>query len=758
MNSIIQLVKKDIKSYFDQPTGFVLLVIFVVSTSYFFFRNALNIGEASLIPLFQIMPWFLSILVSATTMRLLAEEQRDGTLEILLTHPIVGWHIVFSKFLAGLIFSSIGIIITIGLPISLLSAGNLDIGAIIAQYIGAVLLTGSFVSIGIFTSSLTKNQIVAFIIGLSLILLLMIFGMPIITLAIPTFAANLLSELSPLTHFTGMVRGVLQLKDIIYFAAIISTFLTATYLSLKSKTLSHKSASYRNLQITVLCLVVISLSIGWFGRHIGGRIDLTASQLYTLSSATEQIVSELDDIVTITVFQSKQPPVQIAPITREVNHMLNDISAKSKGKVRIIRSYPDENPEDKIDAENHFIVPKQFQIETQGELKVTNGYLGLYMTYANKKEAITYIESLDGIEYRLMANLYRMTQKSPKTISFLTGHQEKERDAEMQSFRDILERHHSVETTDQSGSGQYLDLSLTDVLIIAGPQTQISLPEQDTINEYLSAGGKALILVDPIQIRQQTLEVIGENPTLEQYLREYGVQVNYDIVYDPTSNAKVQFASRNGVPVALQYPYWVRANTENSKISGGVETVVIPWSSSLELIPTSDKIYSPEFTNLIITTKNSVSGTIYSDLFPQQNMDNSIGDSLSESKSIAVAITGKRCPPLKPKCVIESQKPFRIIIATDSDWLGEYMVTNNGYRGHTELGANWIDWLTQENALISIRGKGKSVRQLTFDSDNHRNLVQYINIAGLPLILVALGIWRYIYRKSMNRRSYSNES
>ena len=127
--------------------------------------------------------------------------------------------------------------------------------------------------------------------------------MPIITLAIPTFAANLLSELSPLTPFTGMVRGVLQLKDIIYFAATISTFLTATYLSLKSKTLSHKSTSYRNLQITVLCLVLISLSIGWFGRHIGGRIDLTASQLYTLSNATEQIVSGLDDIVTITIFQ-----------------------------------------------------------------------------------------------------------------------------------------------------------------------------------------------------------------------------------------------------------------------------------------------------------------------------------------------------------------------------------------------------------------------------------------------------------------------
>ena len=153
MNSLIQLVKKDVRSYFDQPTGFILLVIFVGSTCYFFFRNALTVGEASLIPLFQIMPWFLSILVSASTMRLIAEEQRDGTLELLLTHPIIGWHIVLSKFLSGLIFSSIGILLTIGLPITLISAGNLDIGAIIAQYLGAILLTGAFVSIGVFTSS-----------------------------------------------------------------------------------------------------------------------------------------------------------------------------------------------------------------------------------------------------------------------------------------------------------------------------------------------------------------------------------------------------------------------------------------------------------------------------------------------------------------------------------------------------------------------------------------------------------------------------
>ena len=135
MRSFLALLKKDIKGYFDQPTGYILLIIFAAISAYLFFRTALVNGEASLRPLFDWMPWILTIFVPAATMRLIAEEQRDGTLEILFTQPIRGWNVLIAKFLVGLIFVSTGVIFTIGIPLALMTAGKLDLGAIFAQYL-----------------------------------------------------------------------------------------------------------------------------------------------------------------------------------------------------------------------------------------------------------------------------------------------------------------------------------------------------------------------------------------------------------------------------------------------------------------------------------------------------------------------------------------------------------------------------------------------------------------------------------------------
>ena len=128
MNSLIPLVKKDLRGYFDQPTGYILIVIFVGVISYlFFFVSAFNsTSEASVRDLFTLLPWLLALFVPASTMRLLAEEQRDGTLEILLTQPIRGWVVLAAKFVSGMVFVSVAIIATIGIPIALETVGNLE--------------------------------------------------------------------------------------------------------------------------------------------------------------------------------------------------------------------------------------------------------------------------------------------------------------------------------------------------------------------------------------------------------------------------------------------------------------------------------------------------------------------------------------------------------------------------------------------------------------------------------------------------------
>ena len=145
MNTFLALLRKDLKGYFDQPTGYVLLVIFVGVISWLFFRTALAAGsqDASLRALFDALPFILAIFIPAATMRLFAEELRDGTLELILTQPLRSWTVLGSKFASGLIFVTTGIILTIGIPLLLETSGNMDTGAIAAQYIGSVFFAGS---------------------------------------------------------------------------------------------------------------------------------------------------------------------------------------------------------------------------------------------------------------------------------------------------------------------------------------------------------------------------------------------------------------------------------------------------------------------------------------------------------------------------------------------------------------------------------------------------------------------------------------
>ena len=326
MRSLFTLVRRDLKSYFDQPTGYILLVIFSGLSSFLFFRQALITEEASLRALFSILPWILTVFIPAATMRLIAEEQRDGTLELLLTKPLRAWNVIASKFLTGWIFVGVGILFTIGIPISLQSAGDLDNGAVVAQYIGTIFLTASFVAIGLFTSSVTRNQIVSFVLAVTIIMVLMVGGLPLVTLALPSSAAVLIQDLSPLTHFSSIARGVLDLRDIVYFLALVSTFISATFLMIRGKSVSHRSHLYRNLQMGVGGLVIISVLVGWFGSSIQGRWDLTERKLYTLHPATEELLSELDDLVNIKLCTSEDPPIQISLLSRDVEDFLRDVS------------------------------------------------------------------------------------------------------------------------------------------------------------------------------------------------------------------------------------------------------------------------------------------------------------------------------------------------------------------------------------------------------------------------------------------------
>ncbi|HJO61033.1 MAG TPA: Gldg family protein, partial [SAR202 cluster bacterium] len=652
------------------------------------------------------------------------------------TQPIRGWIVLLAKFTSGLLFVSIAIVATIGIPLSLTSAGDLDWGASISQYIGSIFLAGCLVSIGLFTSSLTRNQIVSFILGLTVSMALMIMGLEIVAITLPSTAANLLQLLSPITHFDNIGRGIIDFRDILYFLSLISTFLCGTFMVMRSRTLSHKTPQYRNLQLGVAGFIILSILIGWFGTSIKGRLDLTEDKIFTLSPATEEIVGQLDDLLTIDVYMSKDPPVQVSPVSRDINDFLDDVESSSDGMVKIARHFPEDDEKALKKADNAGIPPIQFNVRSQGELQIKTGYMGLALTYLDKREVVPFIQSVDGFEYRLASLVNKMLddRSQKKIVAFLSGHQEMEISRELASFASVLNQQYQVITL-ATNEGIPIDLEDVDVLMITSPKSRIGETHRESIKNYITDGGKAFIAIEPVLVDfNQLAGIPNRDSSADFILSTFGISVESDLVFDLQSNETLAFGTGGAGNVYLPYPYWVKANVVDSKIGGEVSNVVMPWASTVGILDLPDSEYT--VSPLISTTEF---GSI------DMNLRNLRPNSPTFSET-----TGDNFVLSDLGVALEHSNGSRMVITGDADWISE---TATRFNSNVLLGLNIIDWLAQEDNLASVRSKVVSERNLVFSSDRHRNIVQYSNIGGVPLVFIILGLARFMQRRSKGFRN-----
>lgn len=231
MNVTTSIFRKEFRGQFSSPAGFVFLIAFLVLSAWLFFRIFFLVGQATLRPFFSFMPWLFLFFVPAAAMRAWAEERKLGTDEILLTLPIRDWEAVLGKFLAGLAFLALAIALTFPLAITVSALGDPDPGPMIGGYLGLTLLGAAYLAIALFASSLTENQIVAFIVGITLSFVLFIIGEDIVLIAAPQWAAPALRYLGLGQHFASITRGVIDSRDLIYYLSVIGFFL---YLNVKS--------------------------------------------------------------------------------------------------------------------------------------------------------------------------------------------------------------------------------------------------------------------------------------------------------------------------------------------------------------------------------------------------------------------------------------------------------------------------------------------------------------------------------------------
>jgi len=225
LKTIYALFKKELMGYFNSPIAYIFIGVFLVVGNWLFFKWFFVIGQASMRNYFSLLPWIFLFLSPALTMRLWAEEKRSGTIEFLLTLPVTTWQVVLAKFFGSLVFMFISLLLTISLPLTVASIGNVDFGPIIGSYIGALLLGGSYLSLGLFVSSLTKNQIIAFILSLGACFFAFMIGEGFVLAGAPGFLAPILKFLGLGSHFGNIAKGVIDSKDIIYYISFILIFL-----------------------------------------------------------------------------------------------------------------------------------------------------------------------------------------------------------------------------------------------------------------------------------------------------------------------------------------------------------------------------------------------------------------------------------------------------------------------------------------------------------------------------------------------------
>ncbi len=223
MNIIWIITKRELQSFFDSLIAYILLVLFLGISGFFtwlFGSDIFLIGQASLRAFFSIAYWTLFFFIPALTMRLLAEEKRSGTIELLLTKAVTDRQIIMGKFLSTLLLIAIALIFTLPYVITVASIGNMDTGGVICGYIGLLLMSGVYISIGLFTSSITQNQIVAFLLALFTGLLFhLIFDL--LAGSTTGITGQLFNMLSMRVHFESISRGVVDSSDLIYYLSLI---------------------------------------------------------------------------------------------------------------------------------------------------------------------------------------------------------------------------------------------------------------------------------------------------------------------------------------------------------------------------------------------------------------------------------------------------------------------------------------------------------------------------------------------------------
>src|SRR3989454_216881 len=518
------VARRELLTLVDQPTGYILLVVFVAVNDFLCFRQIELYGVATLRPMLDFLPWLLLFLVPAVTMRALAEDARSGTLEVVLAQPVTELELVLGKYLGALLFLWIALGLTLPIPLGLALGAPLQLGVVFAQYVGSALLTAGIAGVGLWASSVSKNQVTAFILAVGVTFLLVLVGLDPLLVGLPPRLGQVAGALGVLPHFTGITRGVIDLRDATYFLSLAALFLLLAYFALMRGKLTPRGATLRRLRLGTALVAVGVVVVNLLGRHIGGRLDLTPGGAFTLSRATKQVLGSLPDLVTIKLFASASPPSEMAFLKRDVDDLLRDYRAARPGHVRVAVRDPSADTAALREARQLGIPAVQFNVLGRSELQVKEGYLGVAVQYAEGVKTIPFVQEGSDLEYRLTSEIRALTQRERPVVG-LSETSDATSVRARRSFEALQEQLGRTYTARRLTLGDSAIAADVKVLVLIGAPDSLRGRQRERLETFFRRGGGALVMASGMALNAGTPVAFARPVAWNSVLKPYGVQI-----------------------------------------------------------------------------------------------------------------------------------------------------------------------------------------------------------------------------------------
>ncbi|WP_062058981.1 Gldg family protein [Cellvibrio sp. OA-2007] len=400
-HTITRVAKKEISLFFASPIAYLFLAAFAGVTLFTFFWGEAFFARdiADVRPLFEWMPLLLIFLASTLTMRMWSEERRSGTLEYVLTQPVPLWHFVVGKFLGCIALLVVALLITLPLPITVAILGDLDWGPVVAGYLATLLLGAAYLSIGLYVSSRSDNQIVSLIAAVAVCGIFYLLGSKAITNFFGTSASEWLRLLGTGSRFESITRGVIDVRDLYYYASLIVIFLALNTFALERErwaATGDKQHHHGWRMLTGLLLVNALGANLWLGQINSLRVDATEGNQYSISTATEHYLNQLQEPLLIRgYFSSKTHPL-LAPLVPQIRDLIKEYEIESRGRVRVEFVDPVTNPELEQEANQKYAIqPVPFQVTDRYQASVVNSYFNVLVQYGDEYQVLGFRDLIE---------------------------------------------------------------------------------------------------------------------------------------------------------------------------------------------------------------------------------------------------------------------------------------------------------------------------------------------------------------------------